>query len=59
MDEKKYTSPHDNEVRLDFANKIRNHLSEVENSIIEQRNSPKTIANSQILIGMQMCIEDF
>lgn len=50
---------HDKEIVVNFAEKIRGHLSEVENSIVEQRNNSKTVANSQMLIGMQMCIEDF
>lgn len=38
---------------------IMEHLSEVKNSIVEQRNKPKNLSNSEMLIGMQMCIEDF
>lgn len=59
MDKRKYTSQHDNEVRTDFANSIRNYLCDIENKIVEERNKPQSSADKIRLISMQACIEGF
>lgn len=42
----------DNEVRIDFANKIRNYLCDIENKIVKERNKPQSSADEIRLVSM-------